>query len=67
MKAVTEVVKPGDVVLVEPVTKTKDGKDYPRGTFTLRQVPVVMVLIAMDPHTGRILVMSGGWSFVNRN
>jgi len=64
VKAVTEVVKPGDVILVEPVAKSKDGKDYPQGTFGLRQVPVVNgALVALDPHTGRVLAMSGGWSF----
>ncbi len=64
IKAVTDVIKPGDVVLVEPVKKAKDGKDYPQGTFGLRQVPVVNgALVALDPHTGRVLAMSGGWSF----
>lgn len=36
----------------------------PFGEAILRQVPVVDgALIALDPHTGRILAMSGGYSF----
>ncbi len=36
----------------------------PQGNATLRQVPVVDgALIAIDPHTGRILAMAGGYSF----
>jgi penicillin-binding protein 1A len=34
--------------------------------WRLRQVPAVQgALVAMDPHTGRILAMSGGYSFVS--
>ena len=55
--AVSEVVKKADVVLVEPV----DGK---KDTYELQQVPVVEgALIALDPHTGRILAMQGGWEY----
>ncbi len=36
----------------------------PVGTATLRQIPDVEgALIALDPHTGRVLAMSGGFSF----
>ncbi len=49
------VLKAGDVVLVE-------GTE--RNLFALRQVPAVGgALVAIDPHTGRVLAMSGGWSF----
>ncbi|MBM3502720.1 MAG: penicillin-binding protein 1A [Alphaproteobacteria bacterium] len=51
-----EVLTPGDVVLVET---TADA-----GIFALRQVPEVQgALVALDPHTGRILAMVGGYSF----
>lgn len=34
------------------------------GRYTLRQVPEVQgALVAMDPHTGRVLAMVGGYSF----
>ena len=46
----------GDVVYVEP---TEDGKSY-----RLRQPPKVQGgLVAMDPHTGRVLAMVGGFSY----
>jgi len=33
------------------------------GTYALRQIPEVQgALVAMDPHTGRVLAMSGGFS-----
>ncbi|MBI1329558.1 MAG: PBP1A family penicillin-binding protein [Alphaproteobacteria bacterium] len=53
-----EVVKPGDVVYVEPV----DGK----GHYGLRQIPKVNgAIVAIDPHTGRVLALSGGFSFAS--
>ena len=45
----------GDVVYVEPV----EG-----GSYRLRQPPKVQGgLVAMDPHTGRVLAMVGGFSY----
>ena len=59
-----EVAQPGDVVLVEAVAKSEDNHSYPEGTYALRQVPKVEgALVAMDPHTGRVLAMVGGWSY----
>ncbi|MEW9808046.1 penicillin-binding protein 1A [Mesorhizobium marinum] len=50
-----DVLKPGDVVYVEK----KEGAAY-----ELRQVPAVSGgMVAMDPHTGRVLAMVGGFSF----
>jgi|TARA_B100000929_G_scaffold205536_1_gene163722 penicillin-binding protein 1A len=47
----------GDVVYVE---KIKDKK------FNLRQLPKVNgAIVVMDPYTGRILALSGGFSFKN--
>ena len=58
------VLEPGDVILVERVAKNADGKDYPDGTYALRQMPDVSGgLVAMDPNTGRVLAMAGGISF----
>ncbi|MSP87400.1 MAG: penicillin-binding protein 1A [Alphaproteobacteria bacterium] len=60
----SQVFAPGDVVLVEPVFKAADGKPYPAGTYGLRQVPAVSgAVVALDPHTGRVFAMSGGFSF----
>ena len=53
-----EVLKPGDVIYVEPV----DGA----GDYGLRQVPEVNgAIVAMDPHTGRVLALSGGFSYAS--
>ena len=52
-----DVLKPGDVVHVEkPAVSANDWR--------LRQVPQIEgALLAMDPHTGRVLAMVGGFSF----
>ena len=53
-----EVLAPGDVVYVEP--REEDGVQHLR----LRQPPKIQgALVAMDPHTGRVLAMVGGFSF----
>ena len=56
-KSPAEVLKAGDVIFVQK----KDGED---GAYALRQVPQVEGgLVAMDPHTGRVLAMVGGFSY----
>jgi penicillin-binding protein 1A len=58
---VNQVLEPGDVIYAEPVVK--DGNKV-EGQFRLRQVPEVSGgLVVMDPWTGRVLAMSGGFSF----
>ena len=60
----SDVLQVGDVIAVEKVTKTSDDKDYPPDTYGLRQIPNVNgAIVALDPHTGRVLAMSGGYSF----
>ncbi|MEQ8653813.1 MAG: penicillin-binding protein 1A [Kiloniellales bacterium] len=61
----SDVLKRGDVIYVEHTTETPSGKAYSDpNNYALRQVPNVEgALIAMDPHTGRVLAMTGGWSF----
>jgi len=64
VRKVEDVLAEGDVILVEQVRKTPRGKPYPDGTYTLRQIPIATAaIVAMDPHTGRVLAMSGGFSF----
>jgi len=61
-KRASEVVTPGDVVYVEAMPKTPDGAND--GLYILRQVPKANGgMIAMDPHTGRVLALVGGFSF----
>ena len=56
VKKASDVLKPGDIVYVAP---NKDTGDY-----HLMQVPEVDgALIAMDPHTGRVLALVGGFSY----
>jgi penicillin-binding protein 1A len=51
------VLRPGDVVFVEP------KQDSP-GNFRLRQIPEISgSIVAMDPHTGRVLAMIGGFTY----
>ena len=53
-----QVVQVGDVV---PVTPVGDGSP---GIHSLSQVPDVNgAIVALDPHTGRILALVGGYSF----
>lgn len=52
------VLKPGDVVYVQALGDSKPG------SYRLRQPPKVQGgLVAMDPHTGRVLAMVGGFSY----
>lgn len=51
----------------ENVKAAKDSKDakpvsLDKDTYRLRQVPVVQgAVVALDPNTGRVLAMQGGW------
>lgn len=56
VKNVSSVLQPGDVVYVAP---SKDPQ-----VFHLMQMPDVDgALVAMDPHTGRVLALVGGFSY----
>ncbi|MDB5504104.1 MAG: Penicillin-binding protein [Tardiphaga sp.] len=60
--AVSQVLNPGDVIYVDPLL-TKEGTAV-EGQFRLRQYPEVSgAMVAMDPWTGRVLAMVGGFSF----
>jgi len=54
-KRFKEILKIGDVIYVENINKN---------IFALRQLPVVNGgIVVMDPFTGRVLALSGGFSF----
>ena len=62
------VVSVGDVIVVEKIDKpagaAANAKPYPPRTYALRQVPNVEGgVVIMDTQTGRVLAMSGGWSY----
>ncbi len=55
----SKIFKVGDVIYVEPVDRENES-----GAYSLRQVPKISGgFVAMDPHTGRVLAMVGGFSF----
>jgi penicillin-binding protein 1A len=75
-RGANDVAKPGDVVLVEPIAAeppkpvrnlkhTVAAKPRPPvPQFTLCQIPrVAGALVVIDPHTGRVLALSGGFSY----
>ncbi len=61
-----DVVAVGEVVLVDmlPATAAQGRTPGRPERLALRQVPVVEgAVVALDPATGRVLAMAGGWSF----
>ena len=57
IKNPSEVLTIGDIVIVYPL---KDAENQ----YGLHQIPEVNgALVAMDPHTGRVLAMSGGYEY----
>ncbi|HEX2592135.1 MAG TPA: penicillin-binding protein 1A [Rhizomicrobium sp.] len=54
-----QVYKPGDIIYAEQLPDKA-------GIYGLRQVPNVNgAIVAMDPHTGRVLALSGGFSYAS--
>ena len=64
-KSVAEVLKEGDIIFAEPASeKTIKSKNLTAEAYELRQLPNVEgALIVMDPHTGKVLAVVGGYSF----
>jgi len=68
----SDVVSVGDVVLVEPMLNDWEPPEDAEGEivrpaeddYALRQAPQVNgAVLALDPYTGRVLAMVGGYSF----
>ncbi len=56
-KEFDKVIKAGDIVYVEKIKENK---------YSLKQLPKVNGgIVVMDPYTGRVLALSGGFSFKN--
>ncbi len=54
-KETNEIVKEGDIIFVKKIKE---------GIYSLKQLPEVNgAIVVMDPYTGRVLAMSGGFSF----
>jgi penicillin-binding protein 1A len=76
-RRMADVLQVGDVVMIEPPAvplpqptttpvKTRGGPPPPppANRAILRQVPGVQgALVSLDPRTGRVLAMVGGWSY----
>ena len=65
-RRIGDVMQPGDVVLAELMPAVAaQGKTAARPErLVLRQIPAVQgALVSLDPATGRVLAMVGGWSF----
>jgi penicillin-binding protein 1A len=55
-RRLTQTMAAGDIIYVEPTDKP--------GQYRLRQMPEISgAMVVLDPHTGRILAMVGGFSF----
>ena len=61
IKKPADVVEAGDIILVEP-------KENNKTQFNLRQIPDINgALVALDPHTGRVLAMVGGYAITEND
>jgi penicillin-binding protein 1A len=59
-----DVLSPGDVVMVEAQPAEDGAKEAAPRQFGLRQIPDIQGgIVAIDPHTGRVLALSGGYDF----
>jgi penicillin-binding protein 1A len=57
-RRLSQFLKPGDIVYAEPMAQAGAGQ------YRLRQFPEISgAIVVLDPHTGRILAMVGGFSF----
>ena len=59
-----DVLLVGDVILVERLTNQNESDPAKEVQYGLRQIPEIEgALIAIDPHTGRVLAMVGGYDY----
>ncbi|HEX7388772.1 MAG TPA: PBP1A family penicillin-binding protein [Acidiphilium sp.] len=67
LHSMSQMLKPGDVIMIDPHPGAghQDAKLSPTkgGTLALEQIPEVEgAMMSLDPETGRVQVMVGGWS-----
>ena len=59
-KSFEQYLNVGDII----IAKKNNNKE--KSFYSLSQIPIVNgAIVALDPHTGRVLAMSGGYSFKN--
>ncbi|WP_078680268.1 penicillin-binding protein 1A [Bartonella sp. AR 15-3] len=57
VQSLSSVLQVGDVIFVEKISNSNN-------TYRLQQIPKIEgAIVAMEPHTGRVLAMVGGFSF----
>ena len=66
-RRMADVAQPGDLVMIEPAAAAA-APERSRAALServhLRQIPVIQgALVSLEPATGRVLAMVGGWSF----
>lgn len=67
-KLAADILALGDVVAVAPLpnddSDTAETEQTGIDLYSLEQIPAIQgAIVALDPHNGRILAMTGGWSF----
>ena len=67
IQSLHEALSAGDIIMVQPPEEAKDrlrGYVPKEGEMALGQIPAVNgAIVALDPHTGRVLAMSGGYDY----
>ena len=59
-----DVLSVGDIILVDKVTGEKEDNATKEVNYSLQQIPEIEgALLAIDPHTGRVLAMVGGYDY----
>jgi penicillin-binding protein 1A len=63
VRKISDVLKVGDVIMIEKIgPKENNNQENGQEKYTLRQIPEVNgAFLAIDPHSGRILAMMGGY------
>lgn len=60
----SKALRAGDIILVEPPSESRSEVNVDTGKYILRQIPLVEGgLVAIEPASGRVLAMQGGWKF----
>lgn len=63
----SDILKVGDVIIVGPISDEQKkllSADDQKKAWDLQQVPEVNgAMVVLDPHTGRVLAMSGGYAY----
>lgn len=60
---VSKALTVGDVIVVSKPKDEATGEVDPDGPYRLDQIPDIQgAIVVLDPHTGRVLAMSGGYS-----